>query len=197
MTRDEQYLDTCPASLKISRIWAMPSHETFSIPPINALIDRYLNDKPDLFARNHRCDEIWVDPFVRNSAFKQKMKFCNDLCPEYDATHHMDALDFLRSLQSGSVDGVLFDPPYSPRQISECYQGVGRNVSTQDTQAAFWSKLKKEIGRILNIGGIAISCGWNSGGCGKSNGFTTLEILIVPHGGWHNDTIITVEEKRR
>jgi len=37
--------------------------------------------------------------------------------------------------------------------------------------------------------------GWNSGGIGKTFGFTQKEILLVPHGGPHNDTIVVVEEK--
>lgn len=43
--------------------------------------------------------------------------------------------------------------------------------------------------------GVVITCGWNSSGIGKVNGFRIVEILLVPHGGWHNDTIITVEKK--
>lgn len=41
----------------------------------------------------------------------------------------------------------------------------------ETTQASYWSKQKKEIGRIVNRGGIVISCGWNSGGIGKKYGF--------------------------
>ncbi len=37
--------------------------------------------------------------------------------------------------------------------------------------------------------------GWNSGGIGINNGFNLKEILLVPHGGNHNDTICTVEVK--
>lgn len=36
---------------------------------------------------------------------------------------------------------------------------------------------------------------WNSGGFGKNLGFEMIEILLVPHGGHHNDTIVTVERK--
>jgi len=106
----------------------------------------------------------------------------------------LDALDFMKALDDNSVDGVLFDPPYSPRQISECYQGVGRIVTQQDTQSSFWGNLKKEVARVMKDNGTVVSCGWNSGGCGKSNGFQIVEVLIVPHGGWHNDTIVTVEK---
>ena len=30
---------------------------------------------------------------------------------------------------------------------------------------------------------------------GKKYGMEIQEILLVPHGGWHNDTIVTVEKK--
>ena len=44
-----------------------------------------------------------------------------------------------------SVDMVLFDPPYSPHQISVCYKQMDRAVSWQDVSASFWSKQKDEI----------------------------------------------------
>ena len=90
---------------------------------------------------------------------------------------------------------VLYDPPYSPRQVSECYKALNKTVNMQTTQSSYWGNQKKEISRIVKQDGIVITCGWNSGGIGKSNGFEIIEILLVPHGGWHNDTIITVEKK--
>lgn len=59
----------------------------------------------------------------------------------------------------------------------------------------FWSDQKKEIGRIVKKDGRVISFSWNSGGIGKKYGFKIEEILIVAHGGWHNDTICVVERK--
>lgn len=91
--------------------------------------------------------------------------------------------------------GLSIDP-YSPRQVTECYTKLGKTVDMQTTQSSFWSNMKVEISRITkNDGGICISCGWNSGGIGKKYGFEIEEILIVPHGGWHNDTIITVDKR--
>ena len=85
----------------------------------------------------------------------------------------------------------------SPRQVSEVYTRLGMTVNMETTQASFWSNMKKEIGRITKMYGIVISCGWNSGGVGKKYGFELLEVLMVPHGGQHNDTIVTVERKVR
>jgi len=107
----------------------------------------------------------------------------------------MEALEFLRFHKDACADGVLFDPPYSPRQISECYKQVGRAVHMADTQSSFYGDRKAEVARILKPGGLALCFGWNSGGIGIKNGFEMLEILIVPHGGAHNDTICTVERK--
>ena len=108
----------------------------------------------------------------------------------------MDALDFLRMFEDESVDGVLYDPPYSNRQVSEVYKGVGLPVTNETTQSTFWSRQKKEIARILKPGGKVISFGWNSGGVGKKRNFEILRVLLVPHGGHHNDTIVTVEVKK-
>lgn len=61
------------------------------------------------------------------------------------------------------------------------------------------NEINKDISEIekfldyMKKGGAVITFGWNSGGIGKSNGFEISEILMVAHGGWHNDTICTVD----
>ena len=170
--------------MEINRIWAMPNSKTFTIKPIKELIERHISN-----------GEIWVDPFVRDSIFKSQCKFTNDLNPEISATHNLEALEFLRKIESNSVDGLLFDPPYSFRQIMECYNGIGRQVFQTDTNGSFYADKKIEIARIIKPNGIVICCGWNSMGIGKTRGFVMQEILLVPHGGSKNDTICTVERK--
>ena len=101
----------------------------------------------------------------------------------------------MKIFDENSVDTVLWDPPFSPRQISECYKKLGKSVNWETTQGSYWSKQKAEIGRIVKKDGIVITCGWNSGGVGQKYGFEIQEILLVPHGGWHNDTIVVVEKK--
>lgn len=172
-------------SVEMQREWAMPNRSTFRIPPIARFVERHLDT-----AGGMHC---WVDPFVRDSPFRNRMTLTNDLDPSFEADYHLDALDFLRSIPDASLDGVLFDPPYSPRQVAECYRGVGREVTSQDTQSRFWGDLKKEMGRIVWPGGKVLCFGWNSGGAGKSSGFRLEEVLLVAHGGWHNDTICTAE----
>ena len=118
-----------------------------------------------------------------------------DLDKQYDTDYNLDALEFLKTFEDESIRGVLFDPPYTPRQLSECYKKLGRSVTFQDTDASYWSNLKKELSRIVKPGGIVISFGWNSGGVGKVNGFKITRIRLVPHGGVHNDTICVIDKK--
>jgi hypothetical protein len=168
--------------MNFSRQFAMPNSETFSLPPVSGLLDRWLADV-----------DCIVDPFARNS---KRATLRNDLNPNTEADYHMTAEEFLVHMKEQSAGVVLFDPPYSPRQITECYQQIGRKVTTQDTQnARLYKTVKDELNRILRPGGVAICCGWNSMGMGLKRGYEMLEILLVPHGAAHNDTIVTVERK--
>ena len=115
--------------------------------------------------------------------------------PKFDTTYHLDALDFLKLLGDESADVVLYDPPYSLRQVKECYEGVGVTVTAEHTKASWRAKHLDEIARILKPGGVCLCFGWNSNGVGKKRGFEMIEGLLVAHGGSKNDTICTVERK--
>lgn len=165
----------------INRIWAMPNSKTFTIKPIKELLNRYITD-----------GMVVVDPFANESKFGT---ITNDLNPKFDTNYHLDALDFLKQINDNCADIVLYDPPYSPRQIKECYDGIGITVTADDTKASWRAKHLDEIKRVLKPNGICISFGWNTNGVGKKRGFEIIEILIVPHGGSKNDTLCTVERK--
>ena len=134
-----------------------------------------------------------IDPFANNSKIAT---ITNDLNPDFNTDFHMDALDFLKMFSNESVDVVLYDPPYSPRQVSESYKNIGKEVTALDTSANWRKKHLDEIQRILKPNGIAICFGWNTNGVGKTRGFEMVEVLIVAHGGSHNDTLCTVEIKK-
>lgn len=176
-------------SIIFERKWSMPSKNTFAIKPIRELIQ-------DELIRG-----IILDPFANNQSIKNIMNLeihnyiSNDLDTQYDTDYNMDALEFLQMFDDNSVDMILYDPPYSVRQVSEVYRKLDRVVNMETTQSSYWTKQKKEIARIVKKGGKVISFGWNSGGIGKTNGFEIKKILLVPHGGIHNDTICTVEIK--
>lgn len=168
------------STMKISRIWAMPSKHTFQIKPIKELLQEEMNN------------ELWIDPFSGGSNLATET---NDMNPEIQADYHLTAQAFLESYKDREVDGVLYDPPYSVRQVSECYKKFGLAVTQETTRANWWTNHKIEIARIVKPEGKVISFGWNSGGIGKKLGFEITRILLVPHGGIHNDTICVVEQK--
>lgn len=166
--------------MKINRVWAMPNKNTFSIEPIGKLIGKYVGN-----------GKGWIDPFARDSNIAM---ITNDINPNTTALFHLHALDFIQQLPGNSYDGVLFDPPYSLRQVKECYDGIGIDMSFDDSKM-FPTNVKNLIAHKIKPNGIVICCGWDSVGFGKKRGFELIEILLVCHGGRHNDTIVTVERK--
>jgi hypothetical protein len=162
----------------------MPDGETFSIPPIEMFVKKYL--------MRSKCS---IDPFARN---KRWATHTNDLNPKTAAEHHLEAEDFLKLLLRENVmaDLFLFDPPYSPRQLKECYDGIGRKMQLEDGQTARLRSIWKQAAMLLlGQGAIALSFGWNTVGFGRKLGFEIEEIMLVCHGADHNDTICMAERR--
>jgi hypothetical protein len=160
--------------VKITRTWAMPNAATFSIKPIGDFVKRYL-----------AASSVSIDPFCGD---KRWATHCNDL--RADKVH---AETFLNDLKT-TADLLILDPPYSPRQISECYKAVGLPVTQKDTQGSL-KPVKDAAMRLLTPDAVVLSFGWNSNGMGKKRGFEVIEVLLVAHGGHHNDTICIAEKR--
>lgn len=161
----------------------MPSADTFDIPPIGEFVKSYL-----------RNSKVSVDPFARN---KRWATHTNDLNTDTAAEHHMYADKFLRMLVDDNVkaDLVIFDPPYSLRQAKEVYEKYGE-WNMKDTQSVGrWTQERDLIYDLLEPGGFVLSFGWNSQGMGLNHDCSIEEILLVCHGGAHNDTICMAERK--
>lgn len=110
----------------------------------------------------------------------------------------MDAEKFLLLLAERSVaaDLVIFDPPYSPRQISECYKSVGLEVGMKETQSALlYQRVRNAMMPVLTMDAVVLSFGWNTVGMGRKHGFEIIEIMLCCHGGAHNDTICMAERR--
>lgn len=175
--------------IKFSRVAWFPSSNTFTIPPIANFVERWLAVAPS------RQDAVVIDPFARNSVYGT---ITNDLNPNTAAQHHMDARDFLDMLivKGVQADVVILDPPYSPHQIKEMYQGIGLKVGTNEVQiAAMFKHCKNKLTQILRKDGVALSFGWSSAGFSDRRGFETHEIMLVYHGAGRNDTICVAERK--
>ena len=162
----------------------MPSSDTFSVRPIGDFVRRYLT-----------ASRISVDPFARNKTWATHT---NDLNPETSAQHHMDAEAFLRMLAAQGVkaDLIILDPPYSPRQISECYKSAGLKVGMKDTQSALlYQRVRDAAAEVASENAVVLSFGWNTVGMGKRHNFHQVEIMLVCHGGAHNDTVCLAEQR--
>ena len=168
----------------ITRVWAMPDADTFSVEPIHNFIWKYL----------HKA-KVSIDPFARNKSWAT---YTNDINPDTEAQYHLDATEFLDVLKCQEVkaDLILFDPPYSARQLKEVYNSFGRRMQLEDGQLG---RIKKEWRNhampLLTNDAVVLSFGWNSVGFGKDLGFEIEEILLVSHGGEHNDTICVAERR--
>ena len=153
--------------------WAMPSRWTFQIKPIGEWIRKFWT--PEM---------VSVDPFAGTSEL---------------ATYHqdmgrggIDAEEWATQLADKEIkaDLIFWDPPYSPRQISECYKGLGLKATGKDTQnAALYSRVRKPLLRMTTPATIILTFGWSTAGFNKE--WEPFDILIVRHGGAHNDTICT------
>ena len=105
-----------------------------------------------------------------------------------------DAIDYLKTIPDNSVDHLVFDPPYSQRQLKEKYHSAGLSFN-HPMNNSYWSNCRKEISRIVKSTGKVISFGWNTNGIGIKHGFKITKVVLVAHGSQHNDTIATVEVK--
>ena len=169
------------SGLEISRTFCMPNPATFRMPPANRFISGYMD---------RVRGGMWIDPFCRDSVFKDRCAYTNDLNPEFEADEHVDCVEFLASVQDQSCDGVLFDPPFTVHQSVQCYQGVGGPVKKLQASMCF-----DHVSRVLKDGGFCLTFGYNSTGPGKKRGFTLKEVLLLSHGGCHNDTIVCAFER--
>ena len=168
--------------MKIERVFANANKETFKIKPINEFILKYVGN-----------GKGWIDPFAGNNS---PCEYTNDLNPNTKAKQHMFAQEFIKQFNGVELNGCILDPPYSPRQMKECYNIVGHKPSMRDTQnVSLYMDIKNGIAHKIKAGGYVITCGWNSYGWGKRFGFTPIELLIVCHSSAHNDTMVLVERK--
>lgn len=168
--------------MKIEKIWAMPNGQTFKIKPIRELLEKYIVGDMEI-----------VDPFAGRWG-NSPGTITNDLDTEAPTTHHMCALEFCKSLETGIADVFLYDPPYSISQATQLYKGFGASYH-RPHMMDYWAKIKTEAERILKPDGIAICMDWSAMGLGKNRGFEMIELLVVPHGGSKNATLVTVEKK--
>ena len=164
------------SGVSLARVWEMPHKYTFRMKCVQKLLSEVMQG-------------IWADPFAGMTSPAQIRNDTDETTP---AEFHLDGLEFLSGLAEASVDGVLFDPPYSVEQALRKYKPKYKGTAGR---AEYWARCKDEISRITKTGGRVVCFGWDSCGMGKSRGFKLESVLLICHGACHNDTIVTVETK--
>jgi len=132
---------------------------------------------------NHKTFEIAVIKKLFDEEFKEPY------CDLFPYPYSFDALKFLEGRESESMQNVAYDPPYSQRQLREMYDSLGLHY---EMNSSYWHNIERELFRVVKPGGKVIRFGWNSK---QIEGFEIAKILLVNHGGQHNDTIVTVQKK--
>lgn len=154
----------------------MPSIWTFTMKPVQSLFNKY------------DVGKNWADPFAGENS---PVEYANDIEGRGNK-YQMDALDFLKQLDTKSINGVLFDPPYS---VNQCLRRYKPKCGGTAGRYEYWAKCKDEIARILINDGLCISFCWDSTGLGKKRGASIIEVVLLCHGACHYDTIITIDKK--
>lgn len=161
----------------------MPSKKTLQIHPIEEWALQYV-----------KSSRLIIDPFAADCRIGS---ITNDLNPEMPTTHHMLAEKFLSLEEVKDADLVIFDPPYSLRQVKECYENFGAGFFQKDAQnAQRWTIERDIIAGWQKPGGVVLSFGWTSVCMGRKRGYEIDSILLCAHGPAHNDTICVAEIKQ-
>jgi len=145
-----------------------------------------------------KIERYWSMPSHKTFTIKPLKKLINeelgsDYIDPFPYPFKKDAVQYLKTITTNSINALVFDPPYSSYQLKIKYKNAG--ISLDNFNASYWSNCKKEISRITKTNGKVICFGWNSNGIGKKYGFKLSRIMLIAHGSQHNDTIATVEIK--
>lgn len=170
--------------IDFTRVHQPPRKYTFEMPEVKEWVIKWCKGNIlNLFAGKTvlNLKEIRVDKDPRL------------LLIDYD----MDVVDFANHWINGrnnpdadiyypKFDTVIIDPPYNWRKAKEKYGGryIGQ-----------YPILKDKLLEIITNDARVISFGYSSVGMSHIRGFKEIAILLVCHGGDHNDTIGLVEER--
>jgi len=129
------------------------------------------------------------DPFARNCTLAGD--WTNDVNPDTNANHHLDALEFLRSCPSDRFDLVIFDPPFSEIQAERKYKTdkVDEEITNVYTIPSYVPNCMREIQRILKPGGWFLKFGYNTNS--SHSDFELKRIWIVHYAGNKNDVLVS------
>jgi hypothetical protein len=85
-----------------------------------------------------QCERVWAMPNKRTFQIKPiaeliKKEIGDDYIDPFPFNYSKDATDYLKECEPQRFG--VFDPPYSPRQLKECYKGLGEYDTKASTGA--------------------------------------------------------------
>jgi hypothetical protein len=167
--------------MKIQYRWSMPDKQTFNMKPVREFILKEIV----------KHNQILI-PFAgwTRFRFKPQIKITYiDIKPDLPKPYFLgDCIDIMKNLikQGKKYSLILSDPPFSMYQAVHTYN----NKKMQDI-----THIRNLYNQLLLVGGIIISCGYNTTGMSTKRGFEKTELLIVNCGGSHNDFLILKEKQ--
>lgn len=164
-------------SHRITNVTAYP----FDNPHIRKIIDRVINQINYKYLQGiMHGHPLFVDPFA-NDSFTNFLQGCitNDLNKKFNTNYNLEFKDFAYEMKelNHEFDLVLFDPPYSLRQLKDQYDGIGKDLKLWQTHN-MWGEGKDVLAHQVKLGGYVISLGWSTAGFGKKRGFVKKEVHV-------------------
>jgi len=132
-----------------------------------------------------------VDPFARNCMWGDVR---NDLNTNTKAQYHMEAKEFMKMVLEnhgqGSMKCLLFDPPFSSRQLEKYKKTSKEEILNIYSTPGYIPEFFSIVEKLLAPGGIIIKLGYNTS---RPLPYLELvEIVIVNFGGNRNDVICSI-----
>lgn len=179
-------MDPLPPGVRLTRVKArQTTADTHRMPSFIRLFTKYRAKLPE--------GSVLIDPFARNCPWAHP--YTNDLNPDTDAQDHLDALQWVRLMETRQLrEGLriglaILDPPFSDRQGGEIYGTP--NLYASDNQKL--TDIFSGVGHLVEPGGYIIKAGYNTNPFHPC--FDLVEVRLVYHGGTCNDTVFSVWRK--
>lgn len=167
----------------------------------NLHIRKFIEDEIRALNDTHGLERVIkiCDPFAREG-FVGKLPNCisNDLNPEFDTDYNLEFKDFARvmHMKKMAFDLVVFDPPYSLRQLKEHYDGIGKDLKLWQTHN-MWGEGKNMLAHHMPVGSVVISLGWTTYGFGRKRGFQKKAVHVLEQTAREDrySLFVVIEEK--
>ena len=118
--------------------------------------------------------------------------------PAFETDYNLEFQEFAKVMAAcgAEFDLILFDPPYSLRQLKEHYDGIGSKMALWQSQN-MWKEGKDFLARQVRAGGYVISLGWTTSGFGKKRGFKKVAVHVFEQAAREDRyaLLVTVEQK--